>query len=81
MLTCVKYFILESICYLNDWHTFGTTRDENNQQKPPRGSRVVLKSKYTLGTSAVEHVMYAIGWLDKKIKSNTVQLWYYPKSS
>ena len=52
--------------WLNDWHTFGTTRDENNQQKLPRGSWVVLESKYTIGTSAVEHVMYAIGWLDKK---------------
>ena len=48
---------------------FGTTRDENNQQKLPRGSWVVLESKYTIGTSAVEHVMYAIGWLDKKLKA------------
>ena len=55
--------------WLSDYHAYGTQRDEQGNQKLPRGSWVVLESKYTVCNSTVERVMYAVGWLDKKLKA------------
>ena len=49
--------------------TYRTQRDEQCNQKLARRSWVVLESKYTVGNSSIERVMYDIGWLDKKLKA------------
>jgi hypothetical protein len=55
--------------WLNDYHAYGTERNAAGQQRLPRGHWVTLESKYTTPNSSVERVMYAIGWLDKKLKA------------
>jgi hypothetical protein len=46
--------------WFNDYHAYGTQRDDAGRQKLPRDHWVTLEAKYTVPNSSVERVMYAI---------------------